>query len=460
MCGLVGIAGDTSIKLKDAFRDMLTVCQVRGRDSTGVFTVNGSEYDLAKSLGPPEILMDRKSFDSTLFGCPRIMAGHCRSKTVGDNTVGNAHPYDLDNIIGMHNGTLKGHHQWNEFNYKITDSLALFTRIDTLGLEETFNDLDPTGAWALVWYNKLDDTLNFLRNDQRPLWLTWTKDKRNLIWASETWFFGAVYRKEELWDGTLDDGEKVSPYWSLPPNQLFSFSVNDKAGKGEKVHTLHPIRNIEAKKAITVGFHGHGGGVKRWQETSASNEGGEVTSPFLLDDEVTDIGRMSAGLPLLPAPLKENPAQTPGESTTTGGTQGPSTTTSSPVMDFRPESMRGKNSLQRTLSLRTTTSHSSPQTNNVVNLSELRKSYTTPGSRVSLRRPILKGTWYISCKKTSQEWSEKDFEDNTGAVCSACKKPIGDLKEVGEFLDPKRFVCLSCLTEPAAEVVFKKKSKK
>ncbi len=86
MCGLVGIAGDTSVALKDAFKGMLLVNQLRGSDSTGVFTVRGEDVHVAKTLGVPEYLYDTKSFDTAMTGTPKIMAGHGRSKTVGENS--------------------------------------------------------------------------------------------------------------------------------------------------------------------------------------------------------------------------------------------------------------------------------------------------------------------------------------------------------------------------------------
>ena len=59
MCGLAGIAGDTNIRLRDGFMDLLDVTKFRGRDSTGVFTVTkNGEVRTAKALGTPEWLYE------------------------------------------------------------------------------------------------------------------------------------------------------------------------------------------------------------------------------------------------------------------------------------------------------------------------------------------------------------------------------------------------------------------
>jgi len=51
------------------------------------------------------------------------------------------------------------------------------------------------GAWALVWWDKGEETLNFLRNKERPLWIAFTKSNDTLFWASELWMLEGVLRR-------------------------------------------------------------------------------------------------------------------------------------------------------------------------------------------------------------------------------------------------------------------------
>ena len=457
MCGIVGIAGDTNVALKDAFKDMLLVNQVRGRDSTGIFTLRGDDVHVAKTLGVPEYLFDTKSFDSALTGCPKIMAGHCRSKTVGENTRNNAHPYEFDNIVGMHNGTLRNYYSWKSYDHKRTDSYALYASINDRGLEETFADLDPSGAWALVWYDKNNRTLNFLRNAERPLWFTWTKNKRAILWASEPWFFGAARRKTDLWDGVDDGGDGRSPLWQLPENELWSFNVNDRAPLTERTLTAHPVRHIKAEGKQVANF------TKAAHSASYHSNGGSVANPFAragaqkLDDPVSDIG---TGLPQRKAITHCRVVSM----NSPGGAE-KSEKTSSNVLDFRPESTRGTNSSKSTLSLLWSKSkaclpsskggQSRPSVSCMSPPNPDLSSTTSP--LIDLRK--LLGKQYITDRKTGREYSEEQFELATDGICSFCKTPIGDLNEVAEFLTPLRFVCSSCWTEPDTSDLRKKVTK-
>ena len=474
MCGLAGIAGDMTVALRDAFKDLLVVTQFRGRDATGTFVVrNDNEYDYMKCLGTPELLIDRKTFDDRILkGLPKILAGHCRSKTAGDNTIENAHPYDCESLIGMHNGTLKSYYQMEGYDYKRTDSSLLFQHIAAYGLEETFQKIDPEGAWALVWWDATDNRLNFLRNEQRPLWFAWTKDKRAMIWASEPWMFGAIHRRVELWDGKGEEGEKDrSPYFQLPPNELWSFSVEGFAKKDERPLTLHPIREVKAEgkkpenfsRTTTMGFNGTGSYRNphrvpyHWEKKNEGAEtGGEVDNPFLLDDPVNDVGKP----PLLLTP--PDSTASPDESQTTSTTVTESSKSSAQILDFRPPSMRGKNSSRKTLSLPSTKSNSSRRTNKGKPSGESKEStceesatnLSASNQKVSLRLIKALGETYITDNKTGTEWSAREFESRNDGVCSFCREPIGDLSQVHEiFNDGKMFLCTSCIIQPKACIV-------
>lgn len=448
MCGLVGVAGDMSMKTKDGFKDMLLINQLRGTDATGIFSVSGGNaVEVAKAVGTPEILRDTKSFDLAMAGLPKVLAGHCRAKTIGENSKMNAHPYDFENLVGMHNGTLRDYYSWEEYETKRTDSYALFAKLDANGLDDLMNDLSPESAYTLIWWDKVTDTLNFLRNEKRPLWFTWSQDKRRLYWASEPWFFGAASRQDELWDGKPDgEEEPKSPYWQLPINQLWSFSVNPRVPKGTNVFQLHPVKEVKAEGKKRQNFQYHPSYQGR-TSTPSSAEGGEVANPFReaakkvldsLNDPVDDIGKKE--LPGLP----QNKAVTHCQvvSTTTPTTPTKSENPSSNVLDLRPASMRGKSSSRKILSLPSKFSKVFQLKTNEEPSKDFEKSTPKTGSLVSLRK--VGGIQYISCKKTNAEWTEQGFENQTGGICAFCKSPIGDLNEVAEFIGKGQFICTTC----------------
>lgn len=453
MCGIVGCCGDMSLKLKEGFKDMLLINQVRGRDATGAFSVTSNdEVRYAKMVGTPEILFELKSFDSqVMFGLPKVLVGHCRSKTVGDNTRANAHPYDFDNVIGVHNGTLRSVHKLSGHDYKRTDSYTLYDNISDSGLTETMTEVDPAGAWALVWWDKTDNTLNFLRNKERPLWFTWTADKRAMIWASEPGMFWAMRRKVELWDGKQPDGTQVSPVHELPENTHWKFSIHDRAKQGDPVMYMHPVREVIATGNFTQ-YRGpnNSGGTNHnrvpwdWQKKPLAT-GGEVARPFPLpDDNLDGIG------PQLKLPdLSTSSSQA--ESTTTTDSSASSKTNSSNVADFRLASINGTKSSKNTLSLTPRPSKNSeqmPSEKSSDNSDSCTVSHfpELPKKQVSLR--CINGVWYLTDNASGIEWAERVFENHTRGICSFCKTPIGTLEEVHAiFRNGHAFICTSCVQD-------------
>lgn len=196
MCGLVGVAGDVGGSRKNAFVNLLVVDSLRGMHSTGVASVdryleNGSKTRLAKMPGGPSIVMSTNQFKDATTGSLKALIGHNRLATVGEHTVENAHPFDFDKIVGAHNGTLhatdrKKLYKFDEYG---TDSEALFSDINMFGVQAAIEKLTHwDSAYALVWYDKEKGTINFLRNQQRPLMYSYSEDRQSILWASERRF--------------------------------------------------------------------------------------------------------------------------------------------------------------------------------------------------------------------------------------------------------------------------------
>lgn len=199
ICGLVGVAGTTLKAHDDAFVDMLILDSLRGEDSTGVAFVPRSpnaEASVVKKVGDPFQLFDSDAFKTGLNRLNKVLIGHNRYATVGTVSRKTAHPFELDKLIGVHNGTLKNKWELHEGNKFEVDSQALYHHIQEKGLANAIKTVK--GAYALVWWDKDQETLNFLRNDQRPLFMAFAKDNKTLMWASEAWMLSVASSRRNI----------------------------------------------------------------------------------------------------------------------------------------------------------------------------------------------------------------------------------------------------------------------
>ena len=108
MCGIVGIAGPSSLQqpVNQAIYDALTVLQHRGQDAAGIMTCDGEELFLRKDSGLVRDVFQQRHM-LQLRGS--IGIGHVRYPTAGCDSASEAQPFYVNAPYGIgiaHNGNL------------------------------------------------------------------------------------------------------------------------------------------------------------------------------------------------------------------------------------------------------------------------------------------------------------------------------------------------------------------
>lgn len=187
MCGIVGAMSSwLSVDEINRFKELMLVSNLRGKDGSGVIFINDSnEVDYVKSLGNGIDVCetdDFKNMTSNVKKRPSILIGHTRWPTKGAVDFDNTHPHDVGNIIGVHNGTMdRIMGKW--VGNGESDSNLLYHAIQEHGIDEALKQ--SHGAYALVWVDIDQSTLNIIRNNKRPLYYATMTGGGTVYWASE-----------------------------------------------------------------------------------------------------------------------------------------------------------------------------------------------------------------------------------------------------------------------------------
>lgn len=304
MCGLVGVVGHIDNKAEKMFQNMLRLDTMRGSDSTGIFSHGFSGHNkIIKEVGTPWDLEGYKMWDVFFAGWHKVLMGHNRSATKGKVNRENAHPFEFNDVVGAHNGTLRSTHNLEDHLRFDVDSEALFNHLDKHGVEETLKIVN--GAFALSWFNKKDKTFHLVRNNERPLSVCTINDGKALAYASESWMLriGGGYAGVTL-------GEiKELPVATLltiktPEENNFNLAAAKPLEMESKVVELYTPPKIigggnvfEKKRAATTdttkrtGCHGtQDGGLTAEFDVifEIASKGKSSTGPWFLEGEIVE----------------------------------------------------------------------------------------------------------------------------------------------------------------------------
>lgn len=270
MCGLVGISGKLEFRDEATMKRLLIYDYFRGPDSTGFAALrNDGTCKVAKIPRHPLDLFDTKGFNEALSGWnSTVFLGHNRLATKGKVNYNNSHPYEYDHIVGAHNGTLE-QSSWRAIEEAVgdkfdVDSQAVIACIAKLGIEATVPLLQ--GAWALVWIDMKEGTLNFLRNKERPFWYAYSEEFDKIFWASEWPMIDAALKLSTQPYKLATDPEKGYKFYQSQENWWYRIDVNELK-KGSATQPKPRVKVLKGKEptpvvtysnGATSPFHRHG----------------------------------------------------------------------------------------------------------------------------------------------------------------------------------------------------------
>lgn len=203
MCGIVAVvsaySNGFSMAEADMFRDLLFMDTLRGVDSTGVFGVdNRGNVQIHKeaSAAPWFLSTDEyKEFSQHMIQRGKFAVGHNRAATRGTVKDENAHPFCIeDKLILVQNGTFYGDHKHIHDTEVDTEAIAhLLAREPDIekALQQVY------AAYAFIWYEVQTRKLNFLRNDDRPLYVARTAEG-GTVFASEGEMISAAAARRKI----------------------------------------------------------------------------------------------------------------------------------------------------------------------------------------------------------------------------------------------------------------------
>lgn len=238
MCGIVGFVSKHtngfSTPEKDMFTRMLFLDTLRGWDSTGVMgiTKNGS-VQIHKGAIPGSSFIWTKEYGSLadeMLRTGTMLVGHNRAATRGEISDANAHPFYVDDkIVLVQNGTWRG--DFKHIKDVAVDSHAIAHLLaETDDIQEAINKINA--AFALAWYNTATNSLNLIRNSERPLYVA-KFDHRGLMFASEIETILYALSKEK-------NTKLVKEPYLLPEYQLLSVHIEDNTYEVEERQLTSP----------------------------------------------------------------------------------------------------------------------------------------------------------------------------------------------------------------------------
>lgn len=231
MCGLFGGASSyLSPREVEAITRLGILASFRGTDSTGIAVGKRKKRSvtprIVKGVTPSTTFFSQHEVIEVMRDRPIFIIGHTRQATVGKLVPALAHPIRAAHIVGAHNGVIRAFEPKDRQSETVSDSTLFFDTLAEVDIEDTVLDAGPNAAIATVYYDTNKQTINFYRNEKRPLYVALVNKGATYYWHSEkealTYVLSTMNIEHELIE--------------VPVNKCFSVKVSNVA-KPELFHS-------------------------------------------------------------------------------------------------------------------------------------------------------------------------------------------------------------------------------
>lgn len=242
MCGIVGFItkeDKTRVASKQKFfTEALYMDALRGFHSTGIMSLHDDymwQYQ-KQAVGAADFINSKGYSERTKETWCSV--GHNRHATVGDISTDNAHPFKQGSITLVHNGTLHSMYQMEQNKDIEVDSELIAYNLNLVGPDKAKNVIGKlVGAYTLVWFDERDESVNIVRNCQRPLHLGLNSSGDILYFMSDGYMLNCISQR------LLDSSAKPSTIWQLATEQILKYKKGDMVPEVTRVTPFTQVRS-------------------------------------------------------------------------------------------------------------------------------------------------------------------------------------------------------------------------
>ena len=282
MCGLYGWIKHPASQVPASTLTKLTACltmlnNARGDDSAGVAIANQGQSApiLLKAVGTPRDFLKQHISEIEALCDDKVvwLMGHTRSKTVGDVTVDNAHPFKMGTLIGAHNGSINNYAalRVDERRYKLPgcDSAAFFAYADQRGLKQAIRD--AFGSLVVTVSQPPYLKIRIYKDNIFGLHIAYVSAWQMAVWSSqEDHLLGALAAVGILLDS--DTTGEVGYLTDYPLDTLVTLPAMELTGKTLLWKALH----LSSWRAPARGGYGYGYADGAWDAWDGRTTGEQV----------------------------------------------------------------------------------------------------------------------------------------------------------------------------------------